>query len=111
MRENSKGRNWQLINFKEGHMVWLDTINFVKGLSGLKLEAAEVFANYFIGKKVQARVSQELSMLAASSLVEGNALFGDRKEIFNEKMFVPPYDAISYSIMKKMTDRVERHAR
>jgi spermidine/putrescine-binding protein len=107
-RENSKGGNWQLIDFKEGHMVWLDTINFVKGLTGKKLEAAEIFANYFIGKEVQARITKELSMVAASSLVEANELFGDRNKIFNEEMFVPPYDAISYSIMQKMVNRAER---
>ncbi|EDQ02269.1 hypothetical protein [Shewanella benthica] len=47
-------------------MAWLDTINFVKGLEGRKLEAAQIFANYFIGKQVQTRVSQELSMVPVS---------------------------------------------
>jgi len=103
--ENKTGGNWQLIDFEEGHMVWLDTINFVKDLSGKKLEAAEIFANYFISKKVQNRIVNELSMVAASSEASGKEGLGSASKIFKENMFVPPYDDISYSIMKKMTDQ------
>ncbi|MBL4814526.1 MAG: extracellular solute-binding protein [Shewanella sp.] len=108
--ENAKGADWQLIDFKEGHMAWLDTINFVKGLEGRKLEAAEIFANYFIGKQVQTRVSQELSMVPASKLAPVNTMLGDASKILKENMFVPPYDHSSYEIMKKMTDRANKDA-
>ncbi len=104
-RENRRGSNWEMINFSEGHMAWLDTINFVKALKGKKLEAAEVFANYFIGKKVQNRVAQELSMVAASSEVPPNPVLGDPSNIFKEDMFVPPYDRITYNIMERMTEK------
>lgn len=104
-RENQRGGNWQLIPFKEGHMVWLDTINFVKELKGKKLEAAEIFANYFISKKVQSRIAGELSMVAASLEVDSNKQLGGPTRLFKEHMFVPPYDSLSYSIMKQMTDR------
>ena len=108
-RKNRSGGNWQLINFEEGHMVWLDTINFVKGLEGKKLEAAEIFANYFIGEKVQSRVAKDLSMVAASSLAQENGELGNATTLFNDKMFVPPYDGISYSIIKRMTDIALTH--
>jgi len=103
-RENQAGADWRMIEFNEGHMVWLDTINFVKGLKGKKLEAAEIFANYFIGEKVQSRIARELTMVAASSEVGNEPGLGNATTIFNDNMFVPPYDNISYSIMKRMTD-------
>jgi len=109
-RENKAGANWQRINFEEGQMVWLDTINFVKGLEGGKLAAAEIFANYYIGKKVQDRISRELSMVAASSKAIVNKDLGDPKTLFDSKMFVPPYDNISYSIMKRMADKASQDA-
>jgi len=108
-RENNAGGNWKMVDFEEGHMVWLDTINFVKGLSGKKLEAAEIFANYFIGKTVQDRIVNELSMVAASSLVKNESGLGDATRIFKENMFVPPYDSISYSIMGRMTNTAKKH--
>ncbi|WP_372828677.1 hypothetical protein [Shewanella sp. UCD-KL12] len=91
-------------------MAWLDTINFVKGLSGKKLEAAEIFANYFISKEVQTHVSKELSMVPASSLAPINKLLGGAEQIFKQDMFVPPYDDSSYELMKRMTDRANRQA-
>jgi len=51
MRENNKGGKWKFLEFKKGYMLWLDTICFAKGVKGKKLEVAEIFANYFIGKK------------------------------------------------------------
>ncbi|MPY23876.1 extracellular solute-binding protein [Shewanella psychropiezotolerans] len=108
--ENEKGANWQLIDFKEGHMAWLDTINFVKGLKGRKLEAAEIFANYFISKQVQTRVSRELSMVPASKLAPVNTMLGDASKILKGNMFVPPYDHSSYEIMKKMTNKANLDA-
>ncbi|MCJ8339487.1 MAG: PotD/PotF family extracellular solute-binding protein [Pseudomonadales bacterium] len=107
-RENKKGNNWQLIQFKEGHMAWLDTINFVKGLDGKKLQAAEVFANYFIGKKVQNRITKQLSMVAAHSKVAANKDLGNPRDIFQAHMFVPPYDKMTYNAMKKMADQARK---
>lgn len=104
-RENAKGENWQMIHFKEGQMAWLDTINFTKEVSGKKLEAAEIFANYYIGKKVQSRITQKLSMVAASSEVKPNNILGDPSQIFKANMFVPPYDKLSYDIMERFIER------
>jgi len=111
VRENNKGENWQMIPFMEGHMVWLDTINFVKDLAGTKLEAAEIFANYFIGKKVQSRISEELSMVAASKLAPANKLLGDPEQVFKQHMFVPPYDKRSYNIMGRMAGKALYNAK
>ncbi|MEC4728440.1 extracellular solute-binding protein [Shewanella sp. D64] len=52
-KQNTLGGKWEYIHFEEGSTVWLDTINFAKHLSGTKLEAAEIVANYFISKTVQ----------------------------------------------------------
>lgn len=105
--QNVKGDNWQLIDFKEGHMAWFDSINFVKGVEGKKLEAAEIFANYFIGKKVQSRLSSELSMVPASMKVAANPMLGDVGNIVKKIWVVPPFDNSSYQIMEKMTDRAK----
>ena len=43
-------------------------------------------------------------MVAASSEVGNEPGLGNATTIFNDNMFVPPYDNISYSIMKRMTD-------
>lgn len=55
--------------FKEGTLVWMDTINFVKSLSGKKLEAAEIFANFdlsfeFIGLITTDGILQEANQTA-----------------------------------------------
>ncbi len=102
---NAEGGNWQLIDFEEGNTVWLDTINFHRDLEGRKLEAAEIFANYFIGKEVQERVVNGLGMVAASSLVSSNALLDKNPKFFDEIMFWPPYDRIADNIMKVISDR------
>ena len=109
-RENAKGGDWRLIRFNEGNQVWLDTINFVKDLDGDKLEAAEIFANYFISKKVQQRVVEELSMIAASTEVESNPVIDENPDSFESDRFVPPYGNTSYSIMKILTDRASIEA-
>lgn len=101
---NAEGGNWELINFSEGNTVWLDTINFHKDLSGKKLEAAEVFLNYFIGPEVQGRVVQGLGMVAASSEVE-NPLLKQNPDFFSERMFWPPYDAKAANLMTQISDR------
>lgn len=102
--ENSKGGNWQLINFKEGNTVWLDTINFHNSLKGKKLEAAEIFLNYFIGKKVQQRVVRGLGMVAASSLVKDNILLRKNPNFFRNKMFWPPYVIQADKVMKRISN-------
>ncbi|OUR88894.1 hypothetical protein A9Q81_22790 [Gammaproteobacteria bacterium 42_54_T18] len=105
IRENKKGANWQLIQFKEGSMVWLDTINFVNTLQGKKLEAAEVFANYFIGKQVQDRIVNTLSMVAASTLVDRNPLIDNNPAFFQNELFVPPYDTVSGNVVTSLTNK------
>lgn len=102
--ENAKGGKWRLVKFKEGQTVWLDTINFHTGLQGKKLEAAEIFANYFIGKEVQDRVVHGLSMVASSTLVSDNPLIEQNPDFFEQDMFWPPYVPIADNIMKKLSD-------
>ncbi len=106
-RENKKGADWQKIDFKEGQMVWLDTINLVNFLSDEKREAAEIFANYFIGEKVQSRISRELTMVAASSLAPPNNVLGDPEHVFKQHMFVPPFDSHSFKAMKRMAGKAK----
>ena len=92
---NRAGGNWQLINFKEGNTVWMDTINFHKNLTGRKLEAAEIFANYFIGDKVQKRVVNDLGMISASLKYQS----ASDKGFFVPDMFWPPYQRTADNIM------------
>ncbi len=101
---NAEGGNWKLINFTEGNTVWLDTINFHKDLSGKKLEAAEIFLNYFIGPEVQGRVVKGLGMVAASSEVD-NPLLTQNPDFFSERMFWPPYDAKAANLMTQISNR------
>ncbi|RNC76786.1 spermidine/putrescine ABC transporter substrate-binding protein [Piscirickettsiaceae bacterium NZ-RLO2] len=96
--ENAQGANWQLIKFKEGNTIWLDTINFHKKLSGAKLEAAEIFANYFISKAVQARITTELGMIPASTLVSNSSLLNH-----DSNFFWPPYSKQADNIMNWMS--------
>ncbi len=105
-RQNEHGGKWQLINFKEGHLAWLDTINFVRELKGDKLAAAEVVANYFIDKKVQQRIVDELSMLPASVNLDSRGLLDHYPNLFNADLFVPPYSQLSYSLMQQMVEQV-----
>ncbi|MTI44170.1 extracellular solute-binding protein [Roseibium hamelinense] len=100
---NAAGGNWELVQFDEGNTVWLDTINFSKGLSGKKLEAAEIFANYFIGKEVQDRVVNGLGMVAASSLAGSNPLIEQNPDFFAEAMFWPPYTKTASNVMQKLS--------
>lgn len=96
--------NWKLIKFKEGNIVWMDTINFMKGVKGEKLSAAEVFANYFIGKEAQTRVVENLSMISVSKLVTRNPYVDQDPKIFNSKMFVPPYSQMANNIMQILSN-------
>jgi len=105
VKQNANGGNWQLIDFQEGHLAWLDTINFVRGLKGRKLEAAEIVANYFIGKKVQQRIASDLSMLPAATNLKSRGLLDKYPNLFNSDLFVPPFTQLSYSVMQQMNNR------
>ena len=83
----------------------LRTINFHKGLKGKKLEAAEIFLNYFIGKEVQGRVVRGLGMVSASTLMTENVFMNENPDFFEEKMFWPPYDARADNIMLKVSNQ------
>jgi len=108
--ENARGAGWKFIEFREGNMLWLDTINFRKGLPERKLEAAEIFANYFIGRKVQTRVARGLAMVAASSLAESNPMVEANPKFFLQDMFVPPYTKIADNLMQRVSDRALKAA-
>lgn len=101
---NKDGGDWQLIQFKEGELVWLDTINFVAELSGRRLKAAEIVANHFIGKEAQSRVATELSLVAASELARSNPILAKNPKFFSAGAFVPPYNALADNRMKLMSD-------
>ncbi|ACA87635.1 ABC transporter substrate-binding protein [Shewanella woodyi] len=102
--KNAEGGQWQYVQFEEGSTVWLDTINFAKHLSGAKLEAAEIVANYFIGKSVQNRLVNELGMVSVSNLVENNPLLDNNPDFFSKQMFWQPYDKTADNIMDLMSD-------
>lgn len=102
--ENAKGGKWEYVQFKEGSTVWMDTVNIMKSVTGKKLEAAEIFANYMIGKDVQTRVVNGLSMVSVSTLVESNPIIDSNPNFFSEKMFWPPYNKIADNIIKQMSD-------
>lgn len=105
-QENKKhNANWKKINFIEGDIVWLDTINFMKGISGDKLIAAELMANYFINKKSQKRIVEELSMISASSLIQDNPMVNKDPNLFNSERFVPPYSKASDNLMQKISQK------
>lgn len=107
---NKAGGNWQLIQFKEGSSAWLDTINFHKKVSGRKLEAAEIFANYFIGKEIQNRIVNDLGMVAASSLADSNPLIEENPDFFDVKLFWPPYKKSADNIMIEVSKSAMRNA-
>ena len=102
---NKEGGDWQLISFKEGNLVWLDTINFVSGMKGKKLEAAEIVANYFIGKEVQTRVATELSLVSVSTQAKANPILEANPNFFKEDMFVPSYSVIADNVMTSLSDK------
>lgn len=103
--ENARGGEWKFIEFREGNMLWLDTINFRRGLPEKKLEAAEIFANYFIGREVQTRVAKGLGMVAVSTLAESNLMIEANPKFFLQDMFVPPYTKIADNLMQMVSDR------
>jgi spermidine/putrescine-binding protein len=100
---NAAGGNWRLIHFREGDLVWMDTINFVTELRGRKLEAAEVVANYFLGKEVQSRVSRELSLVSPSTLAATNPILKANPGFFTRGHFVPPYHPLADNAMRNLS--------
>lgn len=102
--ENLKGGNWKLIPFKEGNTIWLDTINIHRQVKGKKLEAAEIFINYWLSEKVQNRVVNELGMVAALTKVK-NPLIEQNPNFFKEEMFWPPWDKKADNIMSIISNR------
>jgi len=107
---NAGGGNWSLLDFKEGNTVWLDTINFHVGLTGKRLEAAEIFANYFIGKAVQDRVVNGLGMVAASSKVDKNPLIEANPKFFSARMFWPPYKQSADNVMNAISGKAMKES-
>ncbi len=101
---NKKGGNWQIIQFKEGNLVWMDTMNFSIDLEGEKLEAAEIIANYFIGKEVQSRITSELALVSVSSLAKTNPILKNNPKFFIEGTFVPPYHIIADNVMNQLSN-------
>ena len=99
---NRAGGNWKLLPLKEGNTVWLDTLNIHKDVKGKKLEAAEIFINYWLGKEVQTRVVNELGMVAASTKVT-NPLLEQNAEFFKEKLFWPPWNKVADNVMSKIS--------
>lgn len=100
---NRAGGDWRPISFKEGELVWMDTINFASHLSGKQLEAAEIFANYLIGKEVQSRVAHELSLVSVSKLANTNPILTNNPKFFTAGTFVPPFNQLADNLMKQMS--------
>lgn len=98
-----RGENWKMINFDEGNLVWMDTINFTKQLSGRKLEAAEIVANYFASKEKQKKVVEELSLISVSSQVGNNPLLDKGINSFDNNFFIPPFAKMAENIMQNMS--------
>lgn len=101
---NREGGNWQPIQFREGNLVWMDTINFSKDLSGKRLEAAEIVANYFIGKEVQSRVATELSLVSVSRIARKNPILENYPKFFSSGTFVPPYNRMADNLMIQLSN-------
>ncbi len=98
-----KGQDWQMINFKEGNTVWLDTMGIAKGVTGKRLEAAEIFIDYFLSKEVQNRVVQQLSMVAVTQDVR-NPQIEQNPNFFQPGRFWPPYQPLADNLMRRMSN-------
>ena len=107
---NQQGGNWQRLQFSEGNMFWLDALAFNRTLTGRRLEAAELIANYFISQQVQLRITRQLSMKAASTL--GYRQDEDFRwlQAVDRQSVVPPYDAATHGIMKRLLNRAHEAA-
>ncbi len=107
---NHDGGDWRSIEFDEGDLVWMDTINFASTLTGKRLEAAEIAANYFIGKEVQSRVSQDLSLVAVSTLAATNPILKADPTFFTKGTFMPAFDTIADNLMTKLSNTALKKA-
>jgi ABC-type thiamine transport system substrate-binding protein len=104
-RNEKYNGKWEKINFSEGNIVWLDTINFMKGISGEKLIAAELLANYFTNDESQKRIVKDLSMIAVSKNIRNNPLINSEPDLFRSDRFVPPYTGPADNIMQQISNR------
>ncbi|WP_019614249.1 ABC transporter substrate-binding protein [Psychromonas ossibalaenae] len=101
--ENRQGGKWKLLPLIEGNTVWLDTINIHKSVNGRKLEAAEIFINYWLGAKVQNRVVNDLGMVSAS-LDVSNPLLSADPDFFKQGFFWPPWEKQADNVMRSISD-------
>ncbi len=102
---NAKGGKWKLVEFKEGNTVWLDTMNIWKDMDPKKLEAAEIFINYMLGKTVQDRVVKGLGMVAVTNSVSENPLIKENPNFFKKEMFWPAYLTPADNVMLTISER------
>lgn len=101
------GEKWKKIDFEEGNLLWMDTINFTTQLSGKKLEAAEIVANYFISNKVQERVATELSVFPVTEEVVDGSGFYDALDSKDLNHFVPPFEKIAENLMNELSRKAQ----
>ncbi len=110
-RQNAQGGSWRKIDFTQGDMVWLDTLNLAAHLEGQKLAAAELVLNYFISPQVQKRVASELSLYPAHPGALPYANIAIDTGSFRSDMFVPPYNFIADNLINTITDEARKQAR
>jgi len=101
---NKAGGNWVLAPLKEGNTVWLDTLNIHKDVKGKKLEAVEIFINYWLSPDVQNRVVDGLGMVAASTEVTNPLLDAD-PNFFKANFFWPPWNKQADNLILKISKR------
>jgi len=103
----AKGEQWNLVEFKEGNTVWMDTMNIHSSVKGDKLQAAYTFINYFLTPSVQNRVVNGLSMVAITDEVK-NPLIEANPNFFDQAKFWPPYEVQADNVMKAMSNEAMR---
>ncbi|CAK0769610.1 Spermidine/putrescine-binding protein [Gammaproteobacteria bacterium] len=105
----AKGESWDLVEFKEGNTVWMDTMNIHQGLKGDKLRAAYLFIDYFLTPVVQNRVVNGLSMVAVTNEVK-NPLIETNPNFFDPAKFWPPYESQADNVMKAMSNEAMKNS-
>lgn len=103
----AKGEQWELVEFKEGNTVWMDTMNIHANVTGNKLKAAYTFIDYFLTPAVQNRVVNGLSMVAVTNEAK-NPLIEANPNFFDPTKFWPPYEVQADNIMKNMSNEAMR---